>query len=186
MSASERPVQPFRRDRAIGMRIDRQAAMNHNCKPTNTQRAMTIAKYRPHAVLASPFDQFVSEFLGRDIGHFIGHDDARSSTPSVNIVERDAAYELRLLAPGFAKEDLKLAMENEVLTISAEKKNEELKENERYTRREFRHNAFRRSFRLPETANVEQITAEHTNGVLVVNIPKAEAAKPKAREINIG
>ena len=161
------------------------AIMNHNCKPTNTQRAMTTAKYRPQTVLTSPFDQFVNEFLGRDISHFMGHDDARSSMPSVNILERETAYELHLLAPGFAKEDLKLAMENEVLTISAEKKNVDLKENERFTRREFRHNAFRRSFRLPDTVNVDQITAEHTNGVLVVNIPKAELATPKAREISI-
>jgi HSP20 family protein len=104
----------------------------------------------------------------------------------VNIIEREGGYELRMLAPGFTKEDLKLSMENEVLTISAEKKVEDLKENERYTRREFSHSAFTRSFRLPETVNAEGIKAEYQNGVLQVHIPKAEAVKPKTREISIG
>jgi HSP20 family protein len=147
---------------------------------------MTIAKYRPQATFAAPFNELVNEFLGRDIGQFFGSDDLRRSNPGVNIVENDKAFELRLLAPGFAKEDLKLSMENEVLTISADKKTEELKENERYTRREFTHSAFSRSFRLPETVNAEGIRAEYLNGVLNVHIPKAEAVKPKQREITIG
>ena len=147
---------------------------------------MTIAKYRPQATFAAPFNELVNEFLGRDLGQFFGSDDLRRSNPGVNIVENDKAFELRLLAPGFAKEDLKLSMENEVLTISADKKTEELKENERYTRREFTHSAFSRSFRLPETVNAEGIRAEYLNGVLTVHIPKAEAVKPKQREITIG
>ena len=110
---------------------------------------MTIVKYRPQAAFAAPFNEIVNEFLGRDIGQFFGSDDLRRSVPSVNIIEREGGFELRMLAPGFAKEDLKLSMENEVLTISAEKKVEDLKENERYTRREFSHSAFTRSFRLP-------------------------------------
>ncbi len=77
-------------------------------------------------------------------------------------------------------------MENDVLVISAEKKAEELKENERYTRREFSHSGFSRSFRLPEMVKIDAIKAEYKDGVLQLNIPKAEAAKPKAREIAIG
>jgi len=147
---------------------------------------MTIVKYRPQAAFAAPFNEIVNEFFGRDIGQFFGSDDLRRSVPSVNIIEREGGFELRMLAPGFGKEDLKLSMENEVLTISAEKKMEDLKENERYTRREFSHTAFTRSFRLPETVNAEGIKAEYQNGVLHVHIPKAEAVKPKTREISIG
>lgn len=157
----------------------------HNCKPNNTQQAMTIAKYRPQAVFTSPINNLVNEFFGRDISHFTGHDDVRRSVPSVNILERGNDFQLRLLAPGFSKEDLKLNVENDTLTISAEKKVEELKENERWTRREFGHSAFSRSFRLPEHVNAECITAEFQNGVLHVSIPKTEVAKPKSRTIDI-
>jgi len=147
---------------------------------------MTIVKYRPQAALVSPFNELVNEFLGQDIGQFFGHDDLKRNVPSVNIVESDEAFDLRMLAPGFDKEELKLGMENDVLTISGERKVDELKENERYTRREFSFNAFSRSFRLPETIHADGIKADHVNGVLHVRIPKAEAAKPKAREISIG
>jgi HSP20 family protein len=146
---------------------------------------MTIAKYRTQPAFISPFNELMNEFLGRDIGQFFGSDDTRRSMPGVNIVERENDYELRMLAPGFSKEDMKLRVENDVLTISAEKKNEELKENERYTRREFTHSAFSRSFSLPETVKVEEIRAEFKNGVLHLSIPKAEQAKPRTREISI-
>lgn len=155
----------------------------HNCKPTNTQHAMTIAKYRPQSVL---FNDLVNEFFGRDISHFAGHDDVRRSIPSVNIIERENDFHLRMLAPGFSKEDLKLNVEKDMLTISADKKVEELKETERWTRREFGHSAFSRSFRLPEHVNVDGITADLQDGVLLVTIPKTELAKPKSRAINIG
>lgn len=151
---------------------------------TNTH-AMTLTKYRPQASFVSPFNELVNEFFGRDISTFMGHDDLKRSLPHVNIVEKADAFELRLMAPGYAKEDLKLHMENEVLTISAEKKVEDLKENERFTRREFVHSSFSRAFRLPETVNTDGIKADLVHGVLHVHIPKAEVAKPKAREIAI-
>lgn len=147
---------------------------------------MTIAKYRPQPAFINPFGELVSDLFNRDISQILGHDDVRRSMPAVNIIEREKEFELRLLAPGFTKEDLKLSMENEVLTLSAEKKSEDLKESERWTRREFAHGTFTRSFRLPETVNPEAITAEYNNGVLHVRIPKAEVTKPKTREINIG
>lgn len=159
--------------------------MNMHCKPTQRHNAMTISKFRPHTGLTSPFDHFTGGFFGRDISHLLGHDDVHRSTPSVNILEREGSFELSLLAPGFNKEDLKLNVESDTLTISAEKKNEELKENERYTRREFRHSAFARSFRLPEAVSADKIVAEFTNGVLHVSIPKAEVSKPKSHEITI-
>ena len=153
-----------------------------NQKP---QQAMTIAKYRPQASFVSPFGELMNEFFSRDIGQFFGHDDVKRSMPAVNIVEREANYELQMLAPGFSKQDIKLRVEDEVLTISAEQRKEDLKESERYTRREFSYGAFTRSFRLPEGVNSENIMASFTDGVLQVSIPKAEAAKPKTREIGI-
>lgn len=159
--------------------------MNKYCVPNQKHSAMTIAKYRPHA-FTSPFGNLVNEIFHRDIGQFLGQDDVRQSTPAVNIMEREKEFALELLAPGFTKEDLKLSVENERLTISAEHTKNELKEGERWTRREFSARSFSRSFSLPDTVNVDGITAEFANGVLQVHIPKAEVSKPKAREINIG
>lgn len=146
---------------------------------------MTIMKYRPQSSFAGPFGALVNDFFNRDIGHFLGHDDARRNMPGVNIVERKDRFDLELLAPGFNKEDIKVRVEDDLLTISAEHRSDDLKEDERYTRREFNYGAFERSFRLPETADLENITAGHDNGVLRISIPKVAADKPKAREIGI-
>ncbi len=146
---------------------------------------MTIVKHRPQRSLVSPFDELFGGFLGRDLSHFIGSDDVHRAVPRVNITETKEGFKLDLLAPGFRKEDLKMNVENDTLTISAEKKNEAVSEGERYTRREFGFSAFNRSFRLPEHVSAENIKAEFTNGVLSVSIPKNEPAKPAAREINI-
>lgn len=147
---------------------------------------MTLTKYRPQGTVISPFNAFVNEFFGRDITQMMGSDEAKRSMPSVNITERAGDYKLELLAPGFERQDLKLNVENDVLTISAEHKHETSKENERFTRREFTRSAFSRSFRLPEGTQHDQIKAEYLNGVLNVTIPKVEVKKPSVREIQIG
>jgi HSP20 family protein len=146
---------------------------------------MTLTKFTHRPAFVSPFNELVNEFLGRDISQFMGHDELKRSMPSVNIVERVGQFELRLLAPGYAKEDLKIEVENDVLIISAEKKTEDMSENDRFTRREFALQAFSRSFRLPEKVNSDGLHAAYVNGVLTVSIPKAEEAKPKVREIGI-
>lgn len=156
-----------------------------NCEPKN-QRTMTIMKHRPHGHIVAPFNELFNEYFGREFTHFLGSDDIQRNVPRVNIVERKDAFHLDLLAPGFSKEDLKLSFENDQLTISAEKKNEQLAEGERWTRREFGRSAFKRSFRLPENTSVEGIKAEYANGVLSVSIPKSEPVKPAAKEIAIG
>lgn len=146
---------------------------------------MTIVKYRPKAVFQAPFHELVNEFLGRDIGQFLGTDDVRRHVPKVNIIEREGEYRLEVLAPGYSKEELKMNVKDQVLTISAEHKVEKLSEGERYTRREFGRSSFERSFDLPDTVNAEAIKAEYANGLLSVTIPKNQTPKPKTRSISI-
>ena len=109
------------------------------------------------------------------------------SQPAVNVKEDAEAYSLEVAAPGYEKDAFEIKVEDEVLTISTEKKEvEEAKEGEKYTRREFKYNAFKRSFNLPETADATKIAASYTNGILSVSIPKKEEAKPlPARTIEI-
>lgn len=98
--------------------------------------------------------------------------------PAVNIKESSKDFSLEFAAPGFKKEDFKVTVENDVLNISAETKEEKNEENKKFTRREFTYNSFSRSFSLPENANTESIDAKYENGILNLSIPKKEESKP--------
>jgi HSP20 family protein len=91
-----------------------------------------------------------------------------------------------MAAPGLTKEDFKINVENDVLTVSNEKKTETSEKNEKYTRKEFSYSSFLRSFTLPEIVDMEKINAGYENGILTLTLPKKEEAKPKSpREIKI-
>lgn len=146
--------------------------------------------HRPNASLAQIFDTFFNE----DIMNYptkVNH--RKTSVPSVNVKESEDGFNLELAVPGLTKEDIKLELENDILTISAEKKveNETTEENskktEKYTRREFSFQSFKRTFTLPETIDVSNINAKYENGILLVDLPKKEEAKPQpVRNIEIG
>lgn len=132
-----------------------------------------------------PFTGILDQFFS-NIDQLQGSDEVFTTTPRVNITENGEGFKLEMQAPGFAKDDLKLNLEKDVLTISAEKEHEVLKEDERYTRREFSRSSFSRSFRLPETVDTDKISAEHVDGVLTVSIPKKAEVKIVPKQINIG
>jgi len=108
-----------------------------------------------------------------------------SRVPAVNISETDGHYHIELAAPGLKKEDFKLALEHNVLTISAEKQSSQTDSDKKYNKREYSYTSFVRSFTLPESANDENIEAEYTDGVLKINVPKREEAKVSSRQIEI-
>lgn len=97
--------------------------------------------------------------------------------PAVNIKESNKNFCLEIAAPGFKKEDIKVSVENDVLTISAETKEEKNEETKKFTRKEFTYNSFSRSFTLPENINTESIDAKYENGILNLSIPKREESK---------
>jgi HSP20 family protein len=108
------------------------------------------------------------------------------STPSVNVKEAEDKFSIEVAAPGLNKENFKLHLENDVLTIAAEVKKEQESKEENFTRREFSYGSFKRSFTLPKSINTEQIVANYENGILNIQLPKKEEAKPKtAKEIEI-
>ena len=107
--------------------------------------------------------------------------------PSVNIKENGKEFNIELAAPGFSKNDFKVNVEENVLIISAEKKEETKEENERFTRKEFSYNSFSRSFTLPQIVNGEKIDAKYSDGILRLCIPKKEEAKTlPIKEIKVG
>jgi len=106
-------------------------------------------------------------------------DGADYSVPAVNIKELENHFAIEVAAPGQKKEDFRVVLEKNVLTISTEK-NSQHEENEgNYTRREFGLATFSRSFIIPEHVDQDKIKASHSNGVLVVELPKMEAGKAK-------
>lgn len=118
-------------------------------------------------------------------GFFLNFD-KRNGTPAVNIVESKDDYRIEVAAPGLDKSDFKIDLENNVLTISAEKEDKQEEKNEQYVRREFNYSSFSRSFTLSDAMSPDKISAQHKDGVLHVIIPKREEAKEKpARTIKI-
>jgi HSP20 family protein len=108
-----------------------------------------------------------------------------SRVPAVNISESEGNYHIELAAPGLKKEDFKINLDKNVLSISAEQELEEKDEKKNYSRREYSYNSFVRSFDLPDSVDQSNIEAEYQNGVLKINVAKREEAKYQSREIAI-
>jgi HSP20 family protein len=92
--------------------------------------------------------------------------------PAVNIRETDKTYEVELAAPGFNKQDLKVSIDDNVLTVSAEQRRENNTNENNYTRREFGYTSFSRSFNLPNTTKEEDVKAKYEDGILKLSIGK--------------
>ncbi len=106
-------------------------------------------------------------------------------TPATDIAEHDDEYVVRLELPGVKKEDVKITMRENVLTIQGEKRQEKETGGESHHRVERVYGSFQRSFTLPTTVKADKIDAEYKDGVLNVTLPKAEEAKPKQIEVKV-
>lgn len=102
---------------------------------------------------------------------------------AVNVTENEEAFVVSAAMPGVAPDDIDVTLEDNVLHIKAETKQEEQKEGETYHVRECRYGVFSRSLRLPTAVNADAIEANYENGILKVTLPKAEEVKPKRIEI---
>jgi len=145
---------------------------------------MTLVKFanghKNHAVnpfLNDVFDSFLNDtFLS---------DKTSSRVPAVNISETEGEFNIELAAPGLKKEDFKINLDKNVLSVSADKKTENVEEGKKFSKREYSYNTFTRSFTLPDTADYAKITAEYTDGILKLNVAKKEEAKLQSREIAV-
>jgi HSP20 family protein len=109
----------------------------------------------------------------------------RSTKPAVNVRETENGYSLEVAAPGMKKEDFRIDLDRNILTISVSKENEQQEQATGYTRREFHYSSFSRSFTLPETIDTESISGSYTDGILNVQIPKKVEAKPEKKVITV-
>ena len=104
--------------------------------------------------------------------------------PLVDITEDDKEYLIKIELPEIKNEDVKVALENGVLTITGERKFEK-EENKKYHRVERLYGRFVRSFIVPDIADADKVNAEFTEGVLKVHLPKSEKAKPRQIEVKV-
>ncbi len=123
-------------------------------------------------------DRWMPEFFDNE--RFFDSDWMKSITvPSVNIRETEKEFFVELAAPGLNKKDFKIAVENGMLTISAEKKLEKEEKEKDFTRKEFSYSNFSRSFMLPENVNEDKIEAHYEDGILKLQVLKKAVEKTK-------
>lgn len=113
------------------------------------------------------------------------NDRLTSRVPAANISESEAHFHVELAAPGLKKEDFKLNLDRNVLTVSVQQNNETGDTLKNYSKREYSYSSWVRSFTLPESANAENIEAVYTDGVLKIDIAKREEARAVRRQIEI-
>lgn len=132
---------------------------------------MTLVKFKKPGL--PWFDNMFPDLLGPD--RLLTNDFLldRKWVPSMNVKETDDHFEIDIAAPGFNKKDFEVSIENGMLKISAENKEEVEKKDDNYTRREYNYNSFFRSFALPENVNEEEmIDATYKRGILKLTLNK--------------
>ncbi len=139
-----------------------------------------------HRQVPATFNGLLDNFLTNDWGKFF-HDDSNwaNITAPVNIKETEATYEMELVAPGLKKEDFNINVEKDVLTVSFEQSEENNESTDKYIRREYNSRSFKRNFTLSNKINVDDISAKYEDGVLRINLPKAEKELKSTKKIDI-
>lgn len=139
------------------------------------------------------FDEFVSGIERRTPSLFRSYEPGwllggrrGEITPAVDISEDDRAVTLTAELPGMKEEDVEVVLREDMLTVKGEKKSEREEQKENYYLTERRYGSFERTFRLPETADVDKIKAAIADGVLTVTIPKKAEVEKAERKIKIG
>jgi HSP20 family protein len=106
--------------------------------------------------------------------------------PAVNIAERKDKYEVSLAVPGMKKDDFKIDVDGNMLSISSEKEEKTEEKDKKFTRKEYNYSSFSRSFSLPDEVNQDKIEAKYEEGVLKISLPRREeASKPTAKKIAV-
>lgn len=146
---------------------------------------MTLVRFNPRhqfdfPVVPKRFSDMIDEFFNESLTKTAGNG---SFLPGIDIIENDTHFMVNVNLPGMNKEDIKLDLDDRVLTISGERKQETEDKNAKYHLIETRYGSFSRSFTLPENINNESIQAVYENGVLKLSIEKVEKKVSKQIEV---
>lgn len=135
---------------------------------------MSIVRYnsRLNDFVPSSFSNLIDSFFSDSVARSGGS--VYSFVPKVDVIEEDKAFEIHVAVPGVNKDDFKIDLNDNYLTISGERKFTKEKKENHFRSFETQYGSFSRSFSLPETVAGDKITAQYTNGILVVTVPKDE------------
>ncbi|MDP6936141.1 MAG: Hsp20/alpha crystallin family protein [Candidatus Marinimicrobia bacterium] len=146
---------------------------------------MTLVKWKSNRSMLNIFDdveRMVNQAFG---GKPMNFEDSFTTTPPMNISESDSAYEVEIELPGVDKKEVTVNVVDGVLTVSGARKTHRNSEDENLIWNEISYGSFKRSFQLAGEIQEEKIKATFQNGMLSLDIPKAEEVKPKAKKITI-
>lgn len=154
---------------------------------------MTLIRWNPlrdvtHWHPVSGFENMereIDRMVDRFYGDRVDENALKTLMPSADIVERDGDFNITIELPGVDKKDVRISVQNNVLTVKGEKRKQNEKKGENYHRVERSYGLFQRSFTLPSSVDSEKIDAAYDNGILSVSIPKLEEAKPKEIQVTI-
>lgn len=142
--------------------------------------SLVIPKRRSERLFPSLMgDFFNNDRLLLDFNGDLFNSNFLEVVPEANIIENNKEYQIELAAPGLERKDFKVEVNNDVLSISAEKEEESKKEDKNYRSREFSYNSFYRSFALPQNLVTDKIDAKYENGILKLVLPKMEVSVQK-------
>ena len=130
---------------------------------------METFKFNSDFYSPTPFNKFIDQFINEG---YSGGRTAQEFTPKVDIAESDKSFEIQMQLPGIPKEHIDIIIERDQVIISGERNIEKNEEGKKFKSIESHFGAFRRSFTLPENINKDEIKANHTQGILIIEIPK--------------
>jgi HSP20 family protein len=136
---------------------------------------LTVNNRPIDSLFGNIFGEFLNDFNKKDV----------LQTIPVNVKETENSFELDVVAPGFEKTDFNISLDQDLLTISAEKKSDSIGEKEKTLRKEYSFKSFKRSFTVDNLIDATEINAAYVNGVLKLTLPKKQEAKQIKKQILI-
>jgi HSP20 family protein len=146
---------------------------------------MRVIKWEPFRDVDDMFDRFFAETVRRWPRHGVASQPAREWAPAADVSETDGEYLIKAELPEVRKEDVSITVQDGVLTLAGERKQEKREDQEKVHRVERYYGAFARRFALPENADEQGIKAESRDGVIVIHIPKQRVIEPQPRQIQV-
>jgi HSP20 family protein len=146
---------------------------------------MRVIKWEPFRDIDDAFDRFFAETVRRWPQAGGERRTTQEWAPAADVSETDAEYLIKADLPDVRKEDVSITVQDGVLTLSGERRQEKHAETEKLHRVERVYGSFARRFALPENADEQGIRAESRDGVILIHIPKAKVVEPQPRQITI-
>ena len=146
---------------------------------------MRVIKWEPFRDMDDVFDRFFAESMRHWPRAATANRAAQEWAPAADVSETEAEYLIKADLPEVRKEDVSITVQDGVLTLSGERKQEKREESEKLHRIERVYGSFARRFALPENADEQGITAESRDGVILIHIPKVKVVQPQPRQIEI-